>query len=127
EEFTGLFTHTFRENEDMAALLQSLKTQVPLYLLSNTNEVHYEWLQENYDVARHFEELILSYKVGCCKPDRSIYEHVLQLSRLSAEDCLFVDDLQANIDAALKVGMKAIRFSGVEPLKGDLRSYGLQV
>jgi putative hydrolase of the HAD superfamily len=127
EEFTELFTHTFRENEEMAQLLQALKPQMPLYLLSNTNEVHYDWLQANYDVARHFQELILSYKVGCSKPDQAIYQHVLDRSRLSAGDCLFIDDLQPNIDAAVKAGMKAHRFSGIEPLKGELRTYGLQV
>lgn len=127
EEFTELFTHTFRENEEMAQLLQTLKQQVPLYLLSNTNEVHYDWLQEKYAVARHFQELILSYKVGCSKPDQAIYRHVLERSRFDAGDCLFIDDLQPNIDAALGVGMKAHRFGGIEPLKSELRSYGLQV
>src|SRR5262249_45827973 len=74
EEFSEIWTTSFRENEDMAELLQKLKTQRPLYLLSNTNEVHYEWLQSRYDVARHFEELILSYKVGYSKPEPAIYE-----------------------------------------------------
>jgi epoxide hydrolase-like predicted phosphatase len=127
DEFTQLFTHTFRENQHMAELLQKLKKQRPLYLLSNTNEVHYEWLQSNFAVARHFDALILSYKVGSSKPEETIYRHVLELSGMNASDCLFIDDLQANIDAAARVGMNTIHFNGVEPLKEELSRYGFAV
>lgn len=127
QEFSELWLHTFRENPQMAELLQSLKKQRPLYLLSNTNEVQYEWLQANYNVARHFEHLVLSYKVGCSKPEEEIYRLVLERSGLRAQDCLFVDDLERNVKAAARLGMNTIRFSGVEPLKSDLRGYGLSV
>lgn len=127
EEFTVIWTTSFRENEHMAELLQNLKKQRPLYLLSNTNEVHYEWLQAQFDVARHFDELILSYKVGCSKPDAAIYQEVLTRSGVAAERCLFVDDLECNINAASSVGMHTILFRGVDDLKLRLVELGLQV
>lgn len=127
EEFTKLWMESFRENAEMAQLLEKLRTQRPLYLLSNTNEVQYEWLQATYNVARHFDELILSYKVGCQKPDLEIYREVLRRSGLAAEDCLFVDDLEANIKAASSIGMHTIRFQGVSDLKNNLHQLGFSV
>ena len=127
EEFSRLWVNTFHENEEMAGLLSVLKQQRPLYLLSNTNEVHYEHLQEKYNVARHFQELILSYKVGSSKPEHFIYQEVLRRSGLAAEECLFVDDLLPNIKAAEELGIKTIHFQGVSDLKDRLSKMGFDV
>ncbi|MBX9689862.1 MAG: HAD family phosphatase [Candidatus Obscuribacterales bacterium] len=127
DEFRKLWVASFHENEEMAELLGTLKEQRPLYLLSNTNEVHYDHLQEQFDVARHFDELILSYKVGSAKPEHPIYHEVLKRSGLSAEHCLFVDDLEANIKAAQEVGLQTIHFKGAADLKERLSELGFKV
>jgi epoxide hydrolase-like predicted phosphatase len=124
-EFTQLWNHGFHENPEMAELLQSLKTRRPLYLLSNTNENHYNYLQGTYNVARHFQELILSYEVGLAKPDSRIFEVVLERSGLRPQECLFVDDLVPNIEAASKVGMQTIRFVNANDLKQQLTARGI--
>lgn len=126
-EFSGYWVESFHENPEMAALLSTLKEQRPLYLLSNTNEVHYDHLQEKYNVARHFKELILSYKVGCAKPDHSIYQEVLRRSGLAAQQCLFVDDLEPNIRAAQELGLNTIHFKGAQDLKDRLQKLGFKV
>lgn len=126
EEFTTLWNATFRENAEMAALLSDLSLKYPLYLLSNTNEIHYRHLQDSFNVARHFKELILSYQVGLAKPDKGIYEIVLERSGLPADNCVFVDDLSPNIQAAQSVGMHTIQFKGIEDLKQQLADLGVQ-
>jgi putative hydrolase of the HAD superfamily len=125
-EFNALWNNTFRENEEMAQLLQKLKGQRPLYLLSNTNESHWQYLDQNYRVSRHFDELILSYKVGYVKPHREIYEHVLTLSGLDATNCLFIDDLPQNVAAGSELGMHTIHFQGADDLRDKLQQFGLQ-
>lgn len=126
-EFSELWVSTFHENQEMAELLGTLKEQRPLYLLSNTNEVHYDHLQEKYNVARHFNELILSYQVGSSKPEHTIYKEVLQRSGLPPEDCLFIDDLEQNIKAAKELGINTIHFKGTGDLKDRLSDLGLRV
>jgi putative hydrolase of the HAD superfamily len=125
EEFHTLWNATFRENEEMAALLQLLKKDRPLYLLSNTNDSHFSYLERTHNVSRHFEELILSYLVGSSKPEEAIYREVLKRSGLKAEECLFVDDLAANIEAASKLGMNTIHFVGIQDLKQRLAAFGI--
>lgn len=126
-EFTTLWNATFVENLEMVKVLTKLKTAFRLYLLSNTNENHYGWIQQTYDVARHFEELILSYEVGHAKPDAPIYGEVMARSGLAAKHCLFVDDLEENIIAAREAGMQAILFTSPEALHHELLDYGVDL
>lgn len=126
DEFSQLWIRTFRENPEMASLLSLLKEQRPLCLLSNTNEIHYEHLQQQYNVARHFNEIVLSYKVGLVKPDPLIYHEVFRRSGFAADQCLFVDDLEPNISAASRLGMRTIHFQGVADLKKRLQEFGLK-
>lgn len=127
EEFTLLWNATFHENEEMAELLQELRKQLPLYLLSNTNESHFGWLEQTFNVSRHFTEQILSFQVGSAKPAQRIYEEVLMRSGRKAHECLFVDDLEHNVQAATNLGMQAIRFTGITGLKRNLAVRGLAV
>ena len=126
-EFKRLWNASFHENEEMAQLLSTLREQVPLYLLSNTNEIHYDHLDDTYKVSRHFSELILSYKVGYSKPAHPIYHEVLKRSGLPAEKHLFVDDLAPNIKAAQEIGLNTIHFQGASDLKQRLSGLGFRV
>lgn len=127
DEFEAMWNFGFHENAEMAALLTELGKSYPLYLLSNTNESHYGFLSRNFNVERHFKELILSYKVGLAKPDKRIYEEVIKRSGHAAAEHLFVDDLERNIQGALSTGMRAIRFVGIDDLKNNLRAHGVTV
>lgn len=127
QEFETLWNATFRENSEMADLLHHLKDYYSLYLLSNTNESHYGFIQRNFDVARHFRELILSYEVGTAKPDLAIYEEVIARSGIAPGRCVFVDDLKENVNAARQVGLQAILFTTPDALKQDLRALGIRV
>ena len=127
-EFSSLWTSTLDEDKEMTQLLQTLrKTQLPMYLLSNINEVSFGHLQDNFNVSQHFDELVLSYKVGHIKPAPEIYHEVLNRSKMPAENCLFIDDMHENIEAARAVGINAIHFNGIQDLKNKLADFGIAV
>ncbi|MDZ4834076.1 MAG: HAD family phosphatase [Candidatus Melainabacteria bacterium] len=126
-EFEILWNATFRENLEMSAMLKELKNSYWLYLLSNTNESHYSYIQREFDVARHFSELILSYEVGCTKPELAIYQEVISRSGIAPGSCVFIDDLEDNISAAREVGLHAILFTTPAALKEDFRAIGVNV
>jgi putative hydrolase of the HAD superfamily len=127
DEFHKIWNKNHLENSEMAALLQKLRTERPLYLLSNTNESHWDYLENNFHVSRHFEERILSFQVRTSKPDKKIYEEVLKRSGHLASECLFVDDLEENIQAAKNIGMQGIRFQGIDHLKKELALHGILI
>lgn len=126
-EFTQLWNATFEEDKDMRTLMDQLAQRWPLYLLSNTNESHFSYLQQRFDVARNFREIILSYQVGYTKPEAEIYAEVYKRSGFAPPDCLLIDDLKANIEAAKHLGMKTILYTGIEDLQRQLPKFGVTV
>lgn len=127
DEFKGLWNVTFHEDQAMAAVLQALSSRLPLYLLSNTNEIHFAHLQDNFNVTRHFQEVLLSFQLGHSKPDTEVFQEVLNRSGLAAHRILFVDDLPPNIAAAQVLGMKVIRFTNVDDFKKQARTFGIEL
>ncbi len=124
-QFGECWNASLGEDPDMATLLDSVRKKVPLYLLSNTNESHFEFVEHNYKVSRHFHELILSYEVGYAKPEPEIYHEILKRSGLQPYECLFIDDLSTNIEAARAVGINTIQFRGIDDLKLRLPQFGV--
>jgi putative hydrolase of the HAD superfamily len=94
-------------------MMQELSPNYRLFLLSNTNSIHYETYTSSFRETFHFEmpslfeRLFLSYELGCHKPDPEIYHKVLSLGEFIPEETLFIDDSKANAEAAAKSGMLA--------------------
>jgi putative hydrolase of the HAD superfamily len=93
-------------------LLMDIKTNYRTFLLSNSNDVHYQYylrdLQqqhqlENFDVL--FEKAYFSYQQNLIKPEPEFYQKVLNNHCLKANETLFIDDLKQNIDAASALGI----------------------
>jgi putative hydrolase of the HAD superfamily len=110
------------------ALLHQLTTQVPVWLLSNTNPRHIR-----NDVSHRFSFFqavagaVYSYEVGYRKPEPGIYRKALELTGRRPEECLFIDDVAANVAQAREIGFHAIRYVSAEDLKPQLRRLGFSV
>jgi FMN phosphatase YigB (HAD superfamily) len=79
------------------------------YLLSNTNDLHWEWLKRNYGhVLDPFDRLVVSHELQLEKPDCAIYEWVIRDSGYAPEEHLFIDDIPENVAGAQAVGMQAV-------------------
>ena len=94
-------------------LLDRLKKNHRIFLLSNTNIIHWEAYmgmvkeQHNVCLSDFFEKDYYSHDLGLRKPDPKIYTTVLEREGLIPSETLFVDDMYANYEAAKSVGMKA--------------------
>ena len=125
DTFRELWTEIFSPIQPTIDLLPKLRNGYRLALLSNTNELHTEYCREHYHFFHHFHHLILSHEVGFLKPDKSIYNIALERSGSEPEECLFVDDLLLNIEAAASLGMRTIRFAGYEPFLREAARLGI--
>ena len=105
-----LFLHDI-PNERLDCLLR-LREKYPLYLLSNTNEIHWDmarndlFLYKGNTVSDFFRKTFLSFELHMEKPDTRIFQTVLEQAGLKAEETLFIDDAEVNCIAAQKVGMQ---------------------
>ncbi len=109
------FRHVFFEaldpNEPMIALMRELKAS-GLKMAMLTNNVR-EWeplWRAMLPVDEIFEEIVDSAFVGYRKPEPQIYELTLERIGMPAGACLFIDDLQPNIEGAQAAGMQAVHF-----------------
>lgn len=101
----------FLPNRPMEVFLAKLKSQARFWGLSNTNAEHYAYMRQNFRFFDAFEGVIGSHQVGLRKPDPRIYRAAAQKIGLPAGKILFIDDLQANVDAGLAEGMQAFRYA----------------
>ena len=77
-----------------------------------------------YDFWGLFSGAVISSRVGHCKPEPEIYEHLLTTYGLDPLQTVFIDDVEANVDAAAAFGILAIRFESVAQCETELRRLG---
>ena len=97
-------------------LLETLKTKYNVYLLSNTNSIHLEHINNillprvnhHKSLDDFFHRAYYSHKMKKRKPDAEIFEQVLQEGNFLPEETLFLDDNQSNVEGAGKLGIKTV-------------------
>jgi glucose-1-phosphatase len=109
------------------SFLLGLKKHYRLMLLSNTNEIHFDFVTQHYPILRVIEEHLLSYRAGCMKPEARIFELAIEKAGVAAENILFTDDRPENIEAAQRAGIQALLFQSETQLKRDMLSRGMAV
>ena len=104
-------------------LILDLRSKYMVYLLSNTNKTHWDYTCQNafnyhgFRVEDYFEETFLSFEMHLAKPDKAIFEKMLNDANLIAEETLFIDDSEANCKAAEEVGIHAHHYHIGDDLK----------
>lgn len=102
--------------EGMESLVKDIHSRGgKLYLLSSISKGFAEnynkvaWINKLFSL---FDGIVLSGTIGIVKPHREIFEHLLRKYSLNAEECIFIDDSQKNIDGAEAIGIKGYLFDG---------------
>lgn len=110
EEFiASAFADIFTPNEEVCRLIPQLGTRYRLVLASNTNDLHASHFRQQFaGTLQHFSGLVLSHEVKVCKPHRRFYERCRQLAECPPEECLFIDDLPANVEGARACGFQGL-------------------
>jgi HAD superfamily hydrolase (TIGR01509 family) len=117
----------FSRNEDVCALIPALKKRYRLVLLSNTNELHARHFRRQFaDTLDHFDALVLSHEVGARKPSKAIYHHCQTVAQADPHQCLFVDDLPVNIEAARACGWHGIVYHPELDLRREFQQLGIE-
>lgn len=116
----------FTPIEATHALVDRLHRSLPLFLLSNTNDLHAEYFLARYPVFKRFTDAVYSHECGMMKPDASIYRHALEKFDLDAGQVFFIDDLAPNVAAARACGWRThhYREDSHELLLTELTSLG---
>ncbi len=98
-----------------------------LGLLSNTNEVHWNFYADGRYaiIPRLFETAALSFRIGALKPEPEIYRAAAELAGVPPEKIFFVDDVPGHVEGAREVGFDAVQYTTTAQLVADLRKRGV--
>jgi glucose-1-phosphatase len=126
EEFLSAFVDIFTANAPVCDLVPVLVKRYRLVLASNTNDAHFgKFAQQFKGVLRHFAALCPSHQAGYRKPEREYFEYCQRFAEAGPEECLFIDDLAANIEGAERHGWKGALYRPGADLAVQLAESGV--
>ena len=102
---------------------KKLKGLYRIHLLTDTVDLgRNRWVSK---VDGHFENVFMSHVEKLRKPDKKAFLNALRKMRAKPEECVFVDDVAANVEAASRLGMRGVLFKSVDKLKEDFARLGI--
>ena len=116
--FNHLFDHTFD-------ILDYLKPKYQLHIITNGFEEVQTKKMQSSQIHHYFDKIITSESVGVKKPNPRVFEHALTIAKATKDNSMMIgDSVEADIEGALQVGMKAIHcnFEGEEVVATNFKS-----
>jgi FMN phosphatase YigB (HAD superfamily) len=98
------------------------------YLMATLNNESLElnlFRIEKFGLQSRFSLFISSCFMGVAKPNPDLFRSALRITQREADECLFIDDREANLESARGLGMRTIRFENCTRLHEELRDHGV--
>lgn len=117
DEFKDIWNIIFQEDTEVNDTILYLKSKgYPVFLLSNTNELHFSYIMERYPIVHSLDEWILSYEVGAKKPKQKIYDAIFEKMDVVKSDVLYIDDIPAYVEAAKNFALQGLVFNNAKDI-----------
>ena len=126
-DFVSIWTDIFWEDKAACDVARRLAKSYKLFLLSNINRLHFDYIRRKFDIIKIFDEVILSFMVGAIKPDQLIFEDVIRRAGGDRTKLLYIDDRADLIKEALSLGIDSIRFENADKLIEEMRKKGVSL
>lgn len=124
DELRAIWSDMFELDRSMVSLVEEVRSDNQVMLLSNTSPWHFDWVEYHYAIRRHFDRCILSYEVGYMKPHEEIYKAALAKAE-HPNTAIFIDDLLVNVKAAQEQGITSLQFHTESQLREELADLGV--
>ncbi len=111
--------------EGTEELLSRIPSTYKKACLSNTNEILWPPVRDEYGLGGMLDAYYLSHEMGMLKPDKEIFEYVVNDLGIPAERIIFFDDLELNVAAAKQAGLQAFVTRGIVELESELGQLGV--
>lgn len=121
--FADAWCDIFSENAPMVSLARTLRGTVPRFILSNTNDLHIDFVRRKFPFFGEFDGYVLSYRDRVAKPDAAIYRLALERAGVEAGESLFIDDREENVLGAGAVGMNFVHYADRTQAMKEIQSW----
>jgi len=106
-------------------ILKQLRKTHNLYGLTNWSAETFPIALDKFDFLQLFDGIVVSGTEKMIKPNKNFFQLLLDRYALTAENCVFIDDNRANIDAAMELGFHTVHFKSPDQLASALAAFGL--
>jgi putative hydrolase of the HAD superfamily len=128
QTLAAAYSDIFWPNTDVCALVPLLKPRYRLLLGSNTTELHAQQFRRQFAATLEwFDHLVLSYEIGVRKPLAGFFEHCVRRAECTPGECVFIDDLPANVAGAQACGLHGIPYRNCDDLCAQLTALGIEL
>lgn len=111
----------FTPQKDVLEIYNEMRNKgFKLVLLSDQVKNLWEDIDKRYNISAYFDEIIISSDVGFSKPGQKIYKYALEKIGTRAQESIFIDDREENLDPAKQMGFKVILYKNPKQLYQDL-------
>jgi putative hydrolase of the HAD superfamily len=126
EEFAAVFGDIFTPITPMIDLHQQLRARgFNTWIFSNTNELAVRHIRARYPFFAKFDGYVLSFELGCMKPDPAIYAIVEERAQAREAEILYIDDRPENIEIGAARGWQVILQETPEKTRAQIEALGL--
>jgi len=122
EKFKRIWGDIFTLKEGIEELIRRVKKAASIAVLSNTDEMHFDFIMDRVEIMKDFDWLFLSHEIGFRKPDKEIFEYIRDVTGFAPNEMIFIDDIEEFVVAAKKYGIKGILFKDIDTLAKDLEA-----
>lgn len=105
------YLDTIELNDGFLDFIKVAGKQFKLAIISNDSSRWSKYLREKFDLNQYFDVISISGDLKIQKPDKRIFQLTIEKLAVRAEDCLYIDDREENLEAAQKVGMNTVMFN----------------
>ena len=120
------FAFEGRIDLEMVKLIKQLPKNLRLGILTNNHDRFEEYLQR-VGVAELFDAVINTHRIGVAKPEKLAYQKAVSRLSVEPENCLFVDDVEGNVDGGEAAGLKCHHFQNQTGLIEFLKKFDIQL
>jgi putative hydrolase of the HAD superfamily len=127
DEFKAFMYDQSKPNPEVLSIVQVLADSKK-YLMTTLNNESLElnaFRIKKFNLREYFSVFLSSCSLGQKKPDSSIYKTALNVTQRAAEECLYIDERELNVECATRCGMRSICFENPEQLKSELLQNGI--
>jgi epoxide hydrolase-like predicted phosphatase len=110
-----------RVDQDLISLIRELRHEFKIGLLSNAWPDLRNAIENVWEIADVFDDIVISAEIGLVKPDPKIYEYSLNRLDISPQEAIFIDDFAVNIKAAQTLGLHTIHFISSAETQSQLK------
>jgi glucose-1-phosphatase len=126
DAFFEMWNCYFRIHHEVWPMVEALFGRVKVLLLSNTNDLHWQYLLPLLPQFARFDDLVLSHEVKLAKPDPEIFQLALRRANVRPDHAAYFDDVPRFVDAACALGIHGRVFTDAPTFRTQLAELGLE-